>query len=102
MTNSSEDQDSGPASVGGQPAESLPSGDHAGQERPDPDEPGGIGDEQLPEDLQASDDNPLAQPLAAGETAEVDLNEASGSYRRQQEGEDGEDGESSPGASGDS
>ena len=102
MTNSSEDQDSGPASVGGQPAESLPSGDHAGQERPGPDEPGGIGDEQLPEDLQATEDNPLAQPLDPGETAEVDLNEASGSYRRQQDEEGGGGGDGSPGASGDS
>lgn len=29
----------------------------------------GIPDEQLPEDLRPTDDNPLAQPLAPGETA---------------------------------
>jgi len=51
------------------------------------DAPGGIGDEQLPEDLRPTDDNPLAQPLEPGEGPEVDLNEPSGSYERQLEEE---------------
>jgi len=50
------------------------------------DERGGISDDELPEDLQPTDDNPLAQPLEPGEAPDVDLNEASGSYEKQQEG----------------
>ena len=37
------------------------------------DEPGeGIDDDQLPEDLQPTDDNPLAEPLAEDEVATLD------------------------------
>ena len=32
-------------------------------ENPGPDDAVGIGDDQLPEDLRPSDDNPLAKPL---------------------------------------
>ena len=49
------------------------------------DQPEGIGDDQLPEDLQPGDDNPLAVPLEPGETSEVDLNEPSRSYAKEQE-----------------
>lgn len=58
------------------------------------DEPGGIDDDQLPEDLQPTDDNPLAQPLEPGEGPEVDLNEPSGSYQQQLEEEGEESGDS--------
>ena len=53
----------------------------------------GIDDEDLPEDLQPGEDNPLAEPLEPGETPEVDLNQPSSSYERELEerGEDGED-----------
>lgn len=62
-------------------------------------EPGGIGDDQLPEDLQPSDDNPLAQPLEPGEAPDVDLNEPSSSYAKEQHEDEepddsGESGES--------
>ena len=52
----------------------------------------GISDEQLPEDLQPGEDNPLAEPLEPGETSEVDLNEPSRSYAKEQE----EAGDASP------
>ena len=45
----------------------------------------GISDDQLPEDLQPSEDNPLAEPLEPGETSEVDLNEPSRSYAKELE-----------------
>ena len=45
----------------------------------------GISDDQLPEDLQPGEDNPLAVPLEPGETSEVDLNEPSRSYAKEQE-----------------
>ena len=45
----------------------------------------GISDDQLPEDLQPGEDNPLAEPLEPGETSEVDLNEPSRSYAKEQE-----------------
>jgi len=54
----------------------------------EPDDLGGIPDELLPEDLQPTDDNPLAQPLEPGEAPDVDLNEPSGTYQRQLEEED--------------
>jgi len=53
------------------------------------DDPGGIPDELLPDDLQPTDDNPLAQPLEPGAAPDVDLNEPSGTYERQLE-EEGE------------
>jgi hypothetical protein len=43
----------------------------------------GITDDQLPEDLQRGEDNPLAEPLAPGETPDVGLNEPSRSYARE-------------------
>ena len=49
------------------------------------DQPEGIGDDQLPEDLQPGEDNPLAVPLEPGETSEVDLNEPSRSYAKEQD-----------------
>ena len=49
------------------------------------DQPEGIGDDQLPEDLQPGEDNPLAVPLEPGETSEVDLNEPSRSYAKERE-----------------
>ena len=62
---------------------------------PEADEPTeGISDDQLPEDLQPGEDNPLAEPLEPGETAEVDLNEPSGSYATQLEEQGEESGES--------
>ncbi len=45
----------------------------------------GISDDQLPEDLQPGEDNPLAVPLEPGETSEVDLNEPSRSYAKEQD-----------------
>lgn len=59
-------------------------------------DPGGIPDELLPEDLQPTDDNPLAQPLEPGEAPDVDLDEPSATYERQLE-EEGE----GPGDAGD-
>ena len=47
----------------------------------------GIDDDDLPEDLQPGDDNPLAEPLEPGEAPDVDLNEKSPSYERQLEEE---------------
>jgi hypothetical protein len=52
-------------------------------ERDDTEQTAGISDDQLPEDLQPGEDNPLAVPLDPGETPDVDLNEPSGSYARQ-------------------
>ena len=49
------------------------------------DQTDGISDDQLPEDLQPGEDNPLAVPLEPGETSEVDLNEPSRSYAKEQE-----------------
>ena len=49
----------------------------------------GIDDEDLPEDLQPGEDNPLAEPLEPGEQPDVDLNEPSSSYQRQLEEEGG-------------
>ena len=52
----------------------------------------GISDEELPEDLQPGEDNPLAEPLEPGETSEVDLNEPSRTYaKEQEESEDSDD-----------
>ena len=57
----------------------------------------GITDEQLPEDLQPSEDNPLAEGLDQGETAGDLLEEGKdaevdGTVRRQNAGdEDGDD-----------
>lgn len=42
-------------------------------ETPDQPEPAGISDEDLPEDLQPSDDNPLAKPLPEDEEADLDI-----------------------------
>ena len=74
MSNQSDDQDSGPGSVDGKPAESPPDS-----------EADGVGDDQLPDDLRPTDDNPLAQPLEPGEATDVDLNEPSRSYAKEQE-----------------
>ena len=49
------------------------------------DQTDGISDDKLPEDLQPGEDNPLAVPLEPGETSEVDLNEPSRSYAKEQE-----------------
>ena len=56
----------------------------------------GINDQDLPEDLQPGEDNPLAEPLDPGEAPEVDLNEKSPSYERQleEEGDQQDDGAS--------
>jgi hypothetical protein len=48
------------ASSGTSPADSDHSGDSAS---PDSESIGGISDDQLPEDLQPGEDNPLAEPL---------------------------------------
>ena len=48
------------ASSGTSPADSDHSGDTAS---PDSERIGGISDDQLPEDLQPGEDNPLAEPL---------------------------------------
>jgi len=63
-------------------------------EQPDEANTPGIDDEDLPEDLQPGEDNPLAEPLEPGETPEVDLNQPSGSYERELE-ERGEGAEAS-------
>ena len=49
-----------PASSGTSPADADHSG---GTQSPEGQTISGIGDDQLPEDLQPTDDNPLAQPL---------------------------------------
>ena len=66
MTENSESQTDNPESTdtpkagsGTSPADSDHSGDTAS---PDGETLGGISDDQLPEDLQPTDDNPLAQP----------------------------------------
>jgi len=58
----------------------------------DPQTPG-IDDEDLPEDLQPGEDNPLAEPLDPDEAPDVDLDQASPSYERQleEEGDDAHD-----------
>ena len=48
------------------------------EETPEETRPGTVGDEQLPEDLRPTDDNPLAQPLPDGETADLGIDEAGG------------------------
>ncbi len=62
MTRNSDQHDD--PGVDGQPdpqAGSQPSGDEGGSAGQSSDEPGVIEDEQLPEDLQPTDDNPLAK-----------------------------------------
>jgi len=51
----------------------------------------GIDDEQLPEDLQATDDNPLAQPLSEDEVDVDDLDMGGGKKPDQWDDEDLED-----------
>lgn len=46
---------------------------------------GGISDEDLPDDVVASEDNPLAEPLEPGETADPGLNEPSRTYAKEME-----------------
>ena len=60
---------------------------NSGETAGEPSNEQGISDDQLPEDLQPSEDNPLAEPLEPGEAPEVDLNEKSPSYERQLEEE---------------
>jgi hypothetical protein len=48
------------------------------EETPEETRPGTVGDEQLPEDLRPTEDNPLAQPLPDGETADLGIEEAGG------------------------
>lgn len=61
MSESSQSQSESPRAASGT---SRADADHAGETAsPESATIGGISDEQLPEDLQPSDDNPLAQPL---------------------------------------
>jgi len=60
----------------------------------------GISDEQLPDDLQPGEDNPLAEGLDAGESAGDLLEE--GKDAEQAAGEDDVDPEASAGTSGSS
>jgi hypothetical protein len=46
----------------------------------------GIGDDQLPEDLQPTEDNPLAQPL--DDDVDVDLEEGKTAEESEESGED--------------
>ena len=69
MTESTEEPN---ASTGTSPADS----DHeGGSAAPDEQSLSGIDDEQLPEDLQPTDDNPLAQPLDPDDEDTKDLDE---------------------------
>lgn len=69
MTESTEEPQ---ASTGTSPADS----DHeGGSAAPDGQSIAGVGDEQLPEDLQPTDDNPLAQPLDPEDENTKDLDE---------------------------
>lgn len=43
----------------------------------EPDTTSGIGDEQLPEDPQPSDDNPLVRPLPEGESVDLGVRSSS-------------------------
>jgi hypothetical protein len=65
------------------------------------DQTDGISDDQLPEDLQPGEDNPLAVPLEPGETSEVDLDEPSRSYAKEQEESGDEPADEPAGGSGD-
>lgn len=60
------------ASSGTSPADSDHSGDTTS---PDSERIGGISDDQLPEDLQPSEDNPLAQPLDPDDESTKDRDE---------------------------
>ena len=61
MSESSQSQSESPRAASGT---SRADADHAGETAsPESASIGGISDEQLPEDLQPSEDNPLAQPL---------------------------------------
>ena len=60
------------ASSGTSPADSDHSGDSAS---PDSATIGGISDDQLPEDLQPGEDNPLAEPLDPDDEATKDRDE---------------------------
>jgi hypothetical protein len=54
----------------------------------------GISDEQLPEDLQPSDDNPLAQPLADDdETKSAEELDVLGGKLPEQDNDDGDGGD---------
>ncbi|GAB4006330.1 hypothetical protein [Nocardioides ultimimeridianus] len=53
--------------------------------------PMGIPDEALPEDLVAGEDNPLAEGLPAGETAEGLLEPDQDAVRKSQEAEDSDE-----------
>lgn len=63
-------------------------------------EPGGISDDDLPEDLQPGEDNPLAEPL--DEEVDPDDLDLHGGKDAEQDDEDGPGGEDDegPGASG--
>ena len=53
-------------------------------------EPGGIRDEDLPEDLRPGEDNPLAEPLDTDEVDRDELDVTGG--KPADEGDEGEDG----------
>lgn len=72
QTDPASSTDTPEASSGTSPADSDHSGDTAA---PDSERIGGISDEQLPEDLQPSEDNPLAQPLDPDDEATKDQDE---------------------------
>lgn len=72
QTDPASSTDTPEASGGTSPADSDHSGDTAA---PDSARIGGISDEQLPEDLQPSEDNPLAQPLDPDDEATKDQDE---------------------------
>ncbi|MCR6033573.1 hypothetical protein GGQ22_19360 [Nocardioides sp. zg-579] len=54
----------------------------------------GIGDDQLPDDLQPGEDNPLAEGLEPGETAGDLLEEGKHADQDQQDQQDEQDGSS--------
>jgi hypothetical protein len=55
------------------------------------DELGGIEDEDLPEDLQPADDNPLAQPLDEDEAKPAEELDVLGGKQPEQSGDDSGD-----------
>ena len=62
-----------PSPAGGYGADGAPGGGTGGQQLAGQDDPGVISDDQLPEDLRPTDDNPLAQPPSDDEDRGTDL-----------------------------
>jgi hypothetical protein len=102
-TNESQDlsTDTPTAGAGTSPADSDHSG---GTASPDEATLGGISDDQLPEDLQPTDDNPLAKPLdpddeATKSRAELEMDAAQDEDEAIAGGDEGDEGSGGAGVS---